>query len=102
MAALGRGTLVVHPLSTRYYLQSRLWRRCIAHAKFRSPQVLTPVGAEAYITGRFGTPPPRRDGASSKLLTDMGDQASDLGREPAASTALHFQMGGGTISVRAV
>jgi len=48
-------------------LQRRLWLGCIARAKFRLPQVLTLGGAEAYIISRFGTPPPRRDGASSKL-----------------------------------
>ena len=38
--------------------------------------VLTWVRSDAYITA-FGTPPPRCDGASSKLLTDIGDQAPD-------------------------
>ena len=58
--------------------------------KFRQRQVLTFAEPNPYITSQFGPPPPRRDGVSSKFLTDMRGFGSGFDRKPQASTAFGF------------
>jgi len=71
-------------------LERNLWLPCIKGADFPARQVLTFPSSDAYMMPEFGTPPPRRDGASSKLLIDIRWPGSDSDRKPQASTAMRL------------
>src|SRR6516162_9024825 len=53
-----------------YHLRTWLLPDCTGRVDFRPFGVLTFDTPNAYINS-FGTPPPRCDGASSKLLTEI-------------------------------
>ena len=57
-------------LSPPYHLRRSLLPDCTGRADFASAGELTFGRAGSYIQ-KFGTPPPRCDGASLKLLTDI-------------------------------